>query len=131
MYIIICIKSFIVFVSLIGLFFGLFPDMPKSKPRQAVVAVEAAPVVDNMWAAMTYAPDDAARADIQLAHKEEQTTARQADDNASTLALYINQQTLMTERFESNTRLLIWMLIGLAGIAIPLPERREKREVTA
>ena len=126
MFIIISIKSFIIFVSLIGLFFGLFPDIPKKAPQQTVVA---APVIDNVYAAMVHAPDDSAREAIGQAHEEEQVTTRQASDNAAQLAMYSAQQVTARENLANNNRLMFWMLIGLVGIAIPLPKKREQLEV--
>lgn len=118
------IKAIVIVISLIGLFLGLFPeiDLWPSSHRTAVV-VEAKPDIDNVWSALVYAPDDNTRDDIQQVHKEEQTTARLADNNATRAAMYATRQSSVASKLENSNRLLFWAIVGMCGIAFPLPKR--------
>lgn len=128
------VKSILIIVSLIGLFLGLFPeiDLWPSKPRTHT-AVEAKPVIDNVWSALVYAPDNEARDDIEQVNKEQQTTARQADDNAARIALYAAHHDTVSTKLQDSNRLLFWGIIGMCAVAFPLPKRdtstqREEQE---
>lgn len=123
------VKAIVLIVALLGMFFNLFPeiDLFPKKPHEPAM-VQAEPVVDNVWAALVYAPDDNARDDIHQTHKEEQITARQADTNATRVAMYQTHQVTVSEKLKSNNRLAVWALAGLCSIAFPLPKREKKKE---
>jgi len=115
------IKSIIVLVSLIGLFLGLFPDMPKHPKPQTIT--QAAPLIDNPWAAYVAAPDDQARSRIEASVKELEATAQQAADNAARVDQYQVQQATSAANLASSNRLMMWGLVGLCGVAWPMPKR--------
>jgi len=121
------IKTFVLLVSLVGLFLGLFPDLPKTAQRQSAV-VEQQPEIDNVWSALVYAPDDAARDDIEQVHKEQQITERQHDDNAARVQVYQSYSTQTQTTLTNTNQLLLWGLVGMVAVAVPLPKRR-KQEV--
>lgn len=120
------IKSIVIIVSLIGLFLGLFPEIDLFPTKQKPVIVETQPEITTVWSALVYAPDDPARDDIKETHKEEQITARQTDTNAARVAMYSAHQTTTQEKLKNNNRLMFWALVGMVGVAFPLPKRKKE-----
>ena len=117
------IKAVVIIVSLIGLFLGLFPevDLWPSNTHDTEI-IESAPEITNEWTALAVS-EDAARDDVLQAVKEHQETARQADDNATRVALYQQQQQANTGRIRRGYTALIWFLIGAVTLSFPWPKR--------
>lgn len=117
------IKAVVIIVSLIGVFLGLFPELPKHPKPQTIT--QAAPLIDNPWAAYVAAPDDQARSRIEASVKELEISERQAADNAARVDLYQAQQATSAANLANANRLMMWGLVGLCGVAWPLPKRKK------
>jgi len=119
------IKAIIVVISLIGLFFGLFSNIdlwPHHDTEQAQLT-DQHPEITNEWAALA-ASDDAAYDNVLQAVKEHQLTARQTNDNATRVALYQEQQHVISKRIQHGYTTLIWFLVSVVAVSLPVPRRR-------